>query len=112
MIHDSAGMFGATLQKGLRVLRSLQTDDVSAQHPIQDCGSPGGWQQPEYFGLGEGDVREMQDGRGWIPGAQQRRQRIQVIVLNQDRSSLGDMAADGPRKTSVGDQIAAFPGAL
>jgi hypothetical protein len=100
----------ATAQEGQRVRRSLHADDVGAEHPLQDGRSPRAWQQSEYCGLGEGDVREMQDWRGGKPGAEQRRQWIQVVVLNQDCSSGCDVAIDSPRETSVGNKIAALLG--
>ena len=58
----------------------------------QRCGN-----QPQHGWIGKRDVREVQDRRVREVLAQQARQRIQVVVLDQERARAAARAGRSPR---------------
>jgi hypothetical protein len=98
---------GAARQERTHVRPRLQPDHVGPEHPAQDRLPPGLRDQAPQRGIRERDVGEVQHRRVGEGAAQQPRQRVQVVVLDEHRARRRPGAHDRLGQPCVGLQVAA-----
>jgi hypothetical protein len=95
------------------MFRSLETDDVVAEHPFTDRPSDLHWKEPPVVRIGPWDVYELLQSGVWSPLADEPRAQIEVIVLKHDQRLAASGRCRGNdliRKQLVYDDVAVSPG--